>query len=234
MNKLFSNQKNLYKLIELNKNKNICSFYINKNLYYTKTFYISQYIQTPNKPKKENLYLPRDKLLFSQGKSLVVLTKKDYQNYTGMLIMKSVISVSIYKLIMNLITLNYGFAALWGLNAISVTIVLKGEKLYYSSLIKSIYLLSDGKRIEINLFNGNKIIEDIKNVRRMNKYESALVYTFKNIYNYKAYPLVVGSEVLFISKYIEKINREILSVIGNSSYVVVDSNADREKIINIK
>lgn len=199
--------------------------------------YSENLIQTEYKSKRGNIYLPKEKIIFESGKALV------FQSYPGLRMLFRSLSwltfsgclFSGYKLISSMMALSPYYSTLWGLCGLFSFYLYKNTGINRKAMIFSIYLLDDGKSIQITFFDNNSIVEDIMKVRRMSKKGLMVAYATKSIHMKRCYPFTVGNYVYLLSKDYDNVNKELLSVISNGSYISVDDKVKkRQKVINIK
>lgn len=188
-----------------------------------------------SKFNEENYYTPKQDLIFLQNK-IEILTSKSPSNrvssiylliFTGMACGFSYLSVSLF------LKSKY----LWGiLSSLPALIGLTFTKNNYENQkhnITAIYLLKDGKTVEIKTM-AKKFKVDISKIKRVNKEEMFLVFkNFGNILEYY-FPIFINNNLYFIARDGYDKNNEIFSAISNGMYIAITDNQIKpENIINI-
>lgn len=209
---------------------NKCSYRLLRTTKRTfKNTLISDIFMSKNDQLKENYYTTEGELNFTKGKVLIY-------KFNNMIPTSSIIENGILMISSSLVLASaYMVAPYWMLFFTSISgatyLYLKQCMGEDSIVIKHIYLLQDGKNVEIEFRAGVKQIFDIKEIKKVSKYELLLFYIlYRNSADYY-HPLTISGKSYLLPCHIEKINKEIMQAICNSSYIVLDDN--KTKIVDI-
>jgi hypothetical protein len=194
---------------------------------------IFEYIGSTAEPTQTNLYNPKKEIIFENNKFLLYRStnikykklKYSSQAKTGMLF--ATISISLYSLF----TFQYVLFSSFYLSSLIFYYKIKlHDKPVHKIYIKDLYLLSDGKTIQVNTFD-NTYNYDIKEFKRFKLKEFMFFYFLSYTYN-MVYPIEIGKKLFVINPY-GYYDNELFPVVMNSSYIHVDER-NTGRIINIE
>ncbi len=191
--------------------------------------FLLNYLLPNNQKMPDIYYTPKKEIFFEDGKYLIMKTDNQFMKnveriiryiFPGTIIGATAIGFCL------IISTKFNMSAPI-ITYIFLGILIKNIQKLLKTLIKEIYLLSDGKHIKINTYLGS-ITYDIKEVRKFTKKELILHY-YSNILKSKSiYPMVLGQRIFHLIP--EYYDVELLPVIFNSSYIKVPKY-DKKTII---
>ena len=218
----FATNNRKYKNNNSNTNKSSSNTY-NEN--------INDTINTENDDKTE-YHLPKDTLIFKDGKCQIVLadtSQKKLVNFfsTSLAVLNTIFG---YKFISHIYYYHPIKAILWGIPfglCIKLMIGLSGNK---QLIIHSIYLLEDGKHLEIEVLKKTFKIK-IGEMRIINLHEGKqLMANFSNSLYNDYFPVIINQIVYLLPRNLSINNKDILSAVMSGKYINLN---DEEKKITL-
>jgi hypothetical protein len=200
-----------------------------ENFFKKNKFYIKQHSFNP-----EDIiyYEPPDPLLFKE-KRFNVLESPDDTKITNILqygILYPSFFISGYKLITTVIQFKILGSLLWGFVFVYVCRLMRGFTQNKYFMINKLYLLEDGKSVQI--FTGaNKFIIDISAIRKVTPEEAMYYKTLIGGNDYL--PIVVKDDIYILSRNCKIHDKDLFNAISSGNYIKLTGKVDKEDTIDI-
>ena len=184
-----------------------------------------------NDTYNEIFYTPTKTIIFEEGKYLILKTNPEIFNFnykfkfTYLYILTNYFAfLNIYYLFALETLIN--FSSCFFLCSLYYRIIAKEE---CKLIIDKIYLLQDGKTLQIITYSNDILTYDIKDVRKLKHKELVLFYSFASEKSIKMFPLMIARKIFLLNPHFYDV--ELFPVICNSSYIKTPN--DKYRVINI-
>ena len=186
-----------------------------------KTGYKFDFLLSNNEPINEINYTPTKTIIFEDGKYLVLKTNTEIYNtnYKSRIRALNVITCSL-----SVLNVYYLFTFQYNLNLylfllIYTQLFKKREKDELKLIIDEIYLLKDGKSIQIVTYSKDTLTYDIKEVRKLKHKELILFYSICTYKDTRMFPIMIGRKIFLVNPKFYDV--ELFPVICNSAYIKI-------------
>jgi hypothetical protein len=220
------------------KNKLLHIKHYFKRLLFTKPLlnnpfpHIYEHINSNQEQISTNLYNPIKDIIFVNNKFLIFKSSKTNLkrlDYVRKVYIASIIAFSTL-ITQSLFTFNYPlFSAVYLIGMIVYYRSLNIYKPLHKNFIKEMYLLSDGKTVQVNTFYDSCCF-DIKEFRKF-KPKDMVFFDMLFLHHYILNPVDIGRRMFVLKP--EYYDQELLPVIFSNSYVYVEEK-NKGKIIEIE
>jgi hypothetical protein len=175
-----------------------------------------------NTQAQEEFYEPTETLIFKENIYPILQMEESYKKKIKVIeyLLYVALGLTGYKTITSLLHIRPFRTILWGGAFFISARLFRGILKNKTFIISAINLLNDGKKVQLVLESGTKVV-DIKDIRRITNDEARYFQLMMGPGHERYRPLVVDKEIYVIWKESTVYDKEILSAVSSGKYIKI-------------